>query len=58
MIWIDSNVPKEVKGYVRNKYLGRENNYIKGGNEQCPSYKKLKDMGIDENYSAIFINEE
>jgi hypothetical protein len=57
MIWIDINVPKEIRGCVRNKYLGRNNNYIKSGNEKCPSYKKLKDMGINENYSAIFSSE-
>jgi hypothetical protein len=58
MIWIDNNVPKEIRGYVRSKYLNKEFNYIKGGNEKSPSYKKLKDMGIDENYSTIFISEE
>lgn len=58
MIWIDQNVPYEIRGYVRNKYLGKEFNYIKGGNAQSPSYKKLKEMGIDENYSAIFVSEE
>lgn len=58
MIWIDKNVPVEYKGYVRNKYLGKENNYIKSGSNICPSYKKLKDMGINENYSAIFVSEE
>jgi len=58
MIWIEQNVPKEVRGYVRCKYLDKEFNYIKNGNEQSPSYKKLNQMGIDENYSAIFINEE
>ena len=58
MIWIDKNVPVEYRGYIRNKYLGKENNYIKSGNSRCPSYKKLKDMGINENYSAIFVQEE
>lgn len=58
MIWIDANVPKEVRGYVRCKYLEKDINYIRGGNEQSPSYKKLKEMGIDENYSAIFVSED
>ena len=58
MIWIDANVPIVFRGYVRNKYLNKNINYLKGGNEKCPSYKKLKDMGIDENYSAIFADKE
>ena len=58
MIWIEQNVPKEIRGYVRCKYLDKEFSYIKNGNEQSPSYKKLKEMGIDENYSAIFTSEE
>lgn len=57
MIWTEENVPKDIKSYVRNNYLGKINNYIKGGNKNNPSYKKLKDMGVDENYSAIFSNE-
>jgi hypothetical protein len=58
MIWVDNNVPKEIRSYVRNIYLNRKFSYIKGGNEKSPSYKKLKDMGISENYSAIFSMEE
>lgn len=58
MIYIEQNVPRELRGYVRCKYLGKEFNYIKNGNEQNPSYKKLKEMGIDDNYSAIFNSEE
>jgi hypothetical protein len=57
MIWVDSNIPKELNGYVKNKYLGKGYNLIKSGNENSPKYKKLKDMGID-NYSEIFIKEE
>ncbi len=58
MIWIDNNVPNDIKGYVRCKYLERDFDYIKGGSIKSPSYKKLKDMGINENYSAIFSDEE
>lgn len=58
MIWVDQNVPKEFNGYVKNKYLGKEYNYIKSGNKNSPRYKLLKEMGIDENYSAIFVSEE
>jgi hypothetical protein len=59
MVWVDNNVPKEIRSYIKNIYLGKEFNYIKGGNKKSPSYKKLKDMGInEENYSEIFVMEE
>ncbi len=58
MIWIENNVPKEFRAYVRNMYLNNIINYIKSGTNQNPSYKKLKDMGINQNYSEIFINKE
>lgn len=57
MIWAESNVPKKYKGYVRNKYLGIENNYVKYGSEKCPAYKKLKEMGVSD-YKAIFEESE
>lgn len=57
MIWVESNVPKKYKRYVKNKYLGIENNYIKYGSEKCPAYKKLKEMGVSD-YKAIFEESE
>lgn len=54
MIWVDNNVPHEYKGYVRGIYLGKEVNYLKSGNKNCPNYKKLKDMGVSDNYSELF----
>ena len=54
MIWVENNVDKELRGYVRNLYLGNENNYLKRGQ----GLKKLKDMGINDNYSALFAEEE
>lgn len=56
MIWIEKNVPKEYRVYVRNLYLGNKVNYLKSGNEKSPSYRNLKSMGI-ENYSDVFILE-
>jgi RNA ligase len=55
MIWTEKNVPKSHRGYVRNKYTGRENNYIKYGSDKCPAYRKLKEMGVS-NYKSIFDN--
>lgn len=53
MIFVSQNVPKEYQGYCREMYLGHNINVIKSGNEKCPHYKRLKDMGI-LNYSEIF----
>ena len=57
MIHVDANVPIEYRGYVKNLYLGKKNNYIMSGNKKCPSFKTLKEIGI-ENYSEIFELEE
>lgn len=57
MIWTEENVPKKLKGYVRNKYLGIKNNYIKYGNDKCPGYRKLNEMGVTD-YKAIFDESE
>ena len=51
MIWVDSICPKNIKGYVRCKYLNKKYNVLKNNKN---SYKKLKDLGICENYSALF----
>ena len=53
MIWVSENVPREYQGYCRELYLGNKINVIKSGNDKCPHYKRLKDMGI-EDYSKIF----
>lgn len=50
MIWIDNNVEKEYRGYVREIYLGEKVNYVKGRSGNC---KKLKEMGVD-NYAELF----
>lgn len=57
MIWTEENVPKKLKGYVRNKYLGIKNNYIKYGNDKCPGYRKLNEMGVTD-YKAVFDESE
>lgn len=47
MLWVDANAPKEIKGYLRQKYLGQPYNVIKSGKSPCVSYKKAKEMGIN-----------
>jgi hypothetical protein len=54
MIFVDQNVERDVRPYVRNLYLGEPNNYLKFGTEKAPRYKKLKEMGI-ENYADVFV---
>jgi hypothetical protein len=58
MIYIAENVPKNLQSYCREIYLGHDVNYIKShSNTRCPSYKKLKDMGV-ENYTELFREED
>lgn len=52
MIWVDENVPKKFRSYVRNMYLGISNNFLKGSGKN-PHYKTLKEMGVTD-YHKIF----
>lgn len=48
MIWVDKNVPKEYRGYVRCEYRGIEYNILKKGSGKSASYRKLKEMGVED----------
>lgn len=41
MIWIDKNVPKQFRGYVRSKYLGMDINYLRNGNGRYVMMKEI-----------------
>ena len=56
MIWVSENIPREYQGYCRELYFENKINVIKSGNDKCPHYKKLKDMGV-EDYSKIFVED-
>ena len=56
MIWVSENIPREYQGYCRELYFGNKINVIKSGNDKCPHYKRLKDMGV-EDYSKIFVED-
>ena len=56
MIYVAENIPKKYQGYCRKLYFGHEINVIKSGNDKCPHYKRLKDMGV-EDYTKIFTEE-
>lgn len=43
MMWVNQNVKKELQGLVRNRYLGKEINFLKNGNT---GYKKANDIGL------------
>ena len=59
MIWVEKNVPREYKPYVRNCWLGIKNNYLKSHTEtNNPRYIKLVEMGVKrEDYTTIFSEE-
>ena len=42
MSWVDKNVPHNIQGYVRCKYLNKDFNVLKKGE----AYRKIKEMGV------------
>jgi len=44
MIWINQHVPREIRGYVANKYLGKPYHPLK----TTHYYKKAKDIGLSQ----------
>lgn len=51
MIWVSKNVSKEIQGFVRCMYLGKNFNVLK----RSGGYLKVKDMGVDTNeYGELF----
>jgi len=51
MIWVENNVPHEIKHYLRNEYLRKEYNLLKKG---LLGYKRMSDLGYAESYSVLF----
>lgn len=43
MIWIDKNIPKYFRGYVKNIYIGVENNYLKNNHGHYKYFTELKE---------------
>lgn len=56
MVWVNENVPKELKGYVRKTYENQEFSVIKKGIKEPFHYKKLNEMGVT-NYKELFEDE-
>lgn len=55
MIWVTENCPNEIKGYIRSKYLDMNVNVLKS---YAGSYKKIKEIGNYQTYSALFTDLE
>lgn len=51
MIWVEQNVPQNIKHYVRNEYLGNQYNLLKAGKS---GYKRMSELGFDDRYSVLF----
>ena len=56
MIWVDNNCSKDINAFVKCIYLNKSFNVLKKAHGR--SYKKLKDLGLYENYAALFADLE
>ncbi len=54
MIWVTENCPKEVQGYLRQKYLNGEYHVLKTCYVNSIKYKKISEMGLEQTYAALF----
>lgn len=50
MVWVDNNVPIELRGYVKCKYLGKPFNVLKNSGN---GYKKISDMGLEDKIQGV-----
>ena len=58
MIWIDENVPKSLKTYVRNEYLGVSYSLLKTKEHTAtPHYKNAKELGIQDKIDELMADE-
>lgn len=53
MIWVDTRVPEEYRGYVRNKYLNKPYNLLKNGGL---GYKLVSELGLEEKIEEVLNN--
>ena len=51
MLKVEETVPKQYRAYVRNKWLNRENNWLKTQiTSDTPHYRNLTELGLFEEY--------
>ncbi len=53
MLWVNDNCPKEIQGYLRQKYLNMDYHVLKTCYANSVKYKKLKEMGLEQRYSTL-----
>lgn len=53
MMWVEQHVENGYIGYVKNRYLQRPYHALKSGHR----YKKAKEIGLQNGYSALFTDE-
>lgn len=54
MVWVTNNCPKEIQGYLRQKYLKKEYHALKTCFANSIKYKKISEMGLEDKYFALF----
>lgn len=54
MIWVTENCPKEIQGYLRQKYLNAEYHVLKTCYVNTTRYKKVNEMGLNQINTALF----
>lgn len=53
MLWVTNNCPKEVQGFLRQKYLNEDYHILKTCYAKNTRYKRIGELGINEKYSAL-----
>ena len=54
MVWVTNNCPKEIQGYLRQKYLNKEYHVLKTCFMNSTKYKKLNEIWLEGTNSALF----
>lgn len=54
MVWVTDNCPREIQGYLRQKYLRKEYHALKTCFANSIKYKKISEMGLEDKYLALF----
>ncbi|MDP4181879.1 MAG: T4 RnlA family RNA ligase [Bacillota bacterium] len=58
MIWVEENCSIEIRGYLRQKYLGKDYNILKTCYNDGVRYKKIKEIEIGKKYRYLFADLE
>ncbi len=58
MIWVTENCPKEIQGYLRQKYLNGEYHVLKTCYVNSTKYRKINEMALEPTCAALFADLE